>query len=65
VLEIASVFEPSLCVYVAGSSSEFLLLVEGNPSEILYSNTVVSTWSGFSNVDSGATPSTPALAALV
>jgi hypothetical protein len=51
--------------YVPGSSAEFLLLVEGNPSETLYSNTVTgSTWTGYVSVG-GATSSTPALVALV
>jgi hypothetical protein len=51
--------------YVPGSSAEFLLLVEGNPSETLYSNTVTgSTWTGYVSVG-GATLTTPALVAVV
>jgi hypothetical protein len=51
--------------YVPGSSAEFLLLVEGNPSNALYSNTVTSsTWTGYVSVG-GATLATPALVAVV
>ena len=51
--------------YVPGSSAQFLLLVQGNPSNNLYSNTVTgSTWGTYSSV-SGATNSDPALAAVL
>jgi hypothetical protein len=47
--------------YVPGSVGQFLLLVEGYPSNNLYSNTVVGViWGGYSSV-SGATNSDPAL----
>ncbi len=51
--------------YVPGSSGQFLLLVEGGGHN-LYSNTVTgSTWGTYSSVDSGATPSDPALVAVL
>jgi len=51
--------------YVPTGSGQFLLLVEGNPSSKLYSNTVTgSTWSGYSSVG-GATNSDPALVAVL
>jgi hypothetical protein len=48
----------------SGISTEFLLLVQGNPSNTLYSNTAAISWGAYSSLG-GATNSAPALVALV
>jgi hypothetical protein len=51
--------------YIPGTPWNFLFLVEGYPSNHLYSNTVSgNTWGGYVSL-SGATPSDPALVAVV
>jgi len=52
--------------YISGTQTQFLLLVEGNPSKNLYSNTIfgLAGWDKYSSVG-GATNSDPALSAVL